>query len=262
MTKRPFRLFFILSILAHWFIFWTIKSHGPQSFSPGPGETPLAIDFLTQENTVSPAPPIEDKESLKEPIPKATRSEASLETFKMEGRIKKARRELKELLKARLFPKTENIADHPARKKLPGYETSHQNSFNFYELAKKEAREKNLGTFNVLNPDYEQFHSFLSRMAQDIGHPWAEGLHQEVKKHHQHLRENPKDEWVTRVDVVLDPKGKLKRVLLMKGSGIKGFDRVVFDAFYAKGFFPNPPKGMVNADGEITLKYEFIVFQR
>jgi hypothetical protein len=47
---------------------------------------------------------------------------------------------------------------------------------------------------------------------------------------------------------------------MLKGSGIQGFDDAAKNAFLKAGFFPHPPREIINEDGLIILKYIFTVY--
>lgn len=117
-----------------------------------------------------------------------------------------------------------------------------------------------VGQFTALNTDRHLFYSFYSRIEEMIRPPWEQQVSQESQRHNTQQTTRPRGGWATRIDVLLDPDGKLKKVVLLKSSGIEGYDRAAIDAFQRAGFFPHPPKEIVNADGVILLKYLFHVY--
>ncbi|MEY4615904.1 MAG: hypothetical protein RJB66_864 [Pseudomonadota bacterium] len=117
-----------------------------------------------------------------------------------------------------------------------------------------------IGQFTALNTDRHLFYSFYSRIEEMIRPPWEERITHETQKLTNKQPFRPKGGWATRIDVLLDPDGKLMKVVLLKSSGIEGYDTAAIEAFQRAGFFPHPPKEIVNEEGTILLKYIFHVF--
>lgn len=117
-----------------------------------------------------------------------------------------------------------------------------------------------LGQFTALNTDRHLYYSFYSRIEEMIRPPWEEDVTREAKLIRTANLLRPQGGWSTRLDVILNPTGKLIRVSLLKGSGVKGFDEAAISAFEKADFFPHPPKGIVNEEGLIVLKYLFTVY--
>lgn len=67
------------------------------------------------------------------------------------------------------------------------------------------------------------------------------------------------DDRITRVVIVLDNRGTLVRVQIVGASGVADLDDAAVEAFRAAAPFPNPPKGIVDADGTIKIRWDFIL---
>ncbi len=117
-----------------------------------------------------------------------------------------------------------------------------------------------IGAFTALNTDRHLFYSFYSRIEDMIRPPWEDVVSSEARRLNATNPFRPKGGWSSRIDVILNPDGRLVRVALLKSSGIKGFDNAAISAFQKADFFPHPPKGMINEDGVIVLKYLFTVY--
>jgi len=117
-----------------------------------------------------------------------------------------------------------------------------------------------VGSFTALNTDRHLYYSFYSRIEEMIRPPWENDVSIEAKRVYATNPLRPKGGWTTRLDVILNSEGKLIRVSLLKGSGVKGFDDAATTAFQKASFFPHPPKGIINEDGIIVLKYLFTVY--
>ncbi len=62
---------------------------------------------------------------------------------------------------------------------------------------------------------------------------------------------------ITLVSVVLDPEGGLKGVTVQKTSGVDFIDRTALEAFRKAQPFVNPPRGIVDGNGEIKFTFGF-----
>ncbi len=64
---------------------------------------------------------------------------------------------------------------------------------------------------------------------------------------------------VTRIVIVLDQQGTLRKVQVLGASGVTDLDDAAVEAFRAAAPFPNPPKGMVDSDGTIKIRWDFVL---
>ena len=64
---------------------------------------------------------------------------------------------------------------------------------------------------------------------------------------------------VTQVLVTLNPEGELVKVEVLTQSGVMDLDSAAVEAFRQAAPFPNPPKGMVEADGTIKIRWDFVL---
>ena len=64
---------------------------------------------------------------------------------------------------------------------------------------------------------------------------------------------------ITRVIIILDDRGTLIRVQVVGRSGVTDLDDAAVEAFRAAAPFPNPPKGIVEADGTIKIRWDFVL---
>jgi protein TonB len=64
---------------------------------------------------------------------------------------------------------------------------------------------------------------------------------------------------ITRIVILLDDKGTLVRVQVLNPSGVTDLDDAAIEAFKAAAPFPNPPKGIVETDGMIRIRWDFIL---
>ncbi len=116
------------------------------------------------------------------------------------------------------------------------------------------------GDFTALNTDRHLFYSFYARMEELIRYRWVTYARAAVAGvTPQMLRQQGKENFLTKVEVVLDPKGRLVRTIVHEGSGLQNLDEAPVKAFTDVGSFPNPPAEMVKEDGFIHIYYAFNV---
>jgi TonB family protein len=121
-------------------------------------------------------------------------------------------------------------------------------------------QEVEVGSFTSLNTDRYLFYSFYSRVEQLIRYRWESAVERAIDTtEREKLQANTRNRWSTQIEVLVKPNGDLLKVLVMKESGIPGFDRAAISAFTQARYFPNPPAEMVQEDGLIHLKYSFTV---
>ena len=66
-------------------------------------------------------------------------------------------------------------------------------------------------------------------------------------------------DYVTKVFVVMDRHGSVVAVKVLEESGARDLDRAAVEAFNQIGPFPDPPSGIVEADGTIKIPWSFVV---
>jgi protein TonB len=65
--------------------------------------------------------------------------------------------------------------------------------------------------------------------------------------------------YITGVIVVLDRFGHVTKVQVLQGSGARDLDQAAVDAFNQAGPFPDPPSGLVDENGQIKIKWDFVL---
>ncbi len=65
--------------------------------------------------------------------------------------------------------------------------------------------------------------------------------------------------YITGVIVVLDRNGKITAVKVLQPSGARDLDDAAVGAFYEAGPFPDPPAGLIDKNGEIQIRWDFIL---
>jgi TonB family protein len=63
----------------------------------------------------------------------------------------------------------------------------------------------------------------------------------------------------TRVLVILNDQGAIKKVQIVDESGIQDLDDAAIRAFHQAGPFPNPPRDMVDLNKEVKIPWNFVL---
>ena len=60
--------------------------------------------------------------------------------------------------------------------------------------------------------------------------------------------------------LTIDAAGNVKDLLVMQSSNVDFFDRLAMSSVRAAQPFPNPPRGMFHAEGEVRIPFSFTMF--
>ena len=104
------------------------------------------------------------------------------------------------------------------------------------------------------------YYSYYARIKEAIRQHWEPDVREKVKIIYRQGRSiaSAKDR-VTQVLVVLNGKGELMRVEVLGQSGVDQLDNAAVEAFRAASPFPNPPKGMIESDGTVKIRWDFVL---
>jgi protein TonB len=64
---------------------------------------------------------------------------------------------------------------------------------------------------------------------------------------------------ITKLLIVLNPSGILMKVQVVSDSGVRDLDDAAIEAFKSAAPFPNPPQGIVDPDGTVKIRWDFIL---
>lgn len=104
------------------------------------------------------------------------------------------------------------------------------------------------------------YYTFYNRIRQQLNQYWGGKVREKLADMFKQGRSIAStDDRITKLLIVLDRKGILVKVQVLSNSGVRDLDEAAIDAFRAAAPFPNPPKGIVDADGMIKIRWDFIL---
>ncbi len=104
------------------------------------------------------------------------------------------------------------------------------------------------------------YYSYYQRIREKIRSQWEPMIKEKVRKVFASGRSIASShDRITQVIIVLNKEGSLIKVQVIGESGIKDLDDAAVDAFRAAEPFPNPPKGIVEQDGMIRIRWDFVL---
>lgn len=116
------------------------------------------------------------------------------------------------------------------------------------------------GLETLLSTKEFKYYTFFSRVRQQINQHWTPKVRTKVDQiYKQGRRIASTDDMITRCLVTLDKSGRLLRIQIIGVSGVRELDEAATEAFRSAAPFPNPPQGMVDPDGTIKIRWDFIL---
>ncbi|MCX6111935.1 MAG: hypothetical protein NTY22_01440 [Proteobacteria bacterium] len=115
------------------------------------------------------------------------------------------------------------------------------------------------GEITSLNTAEFVYYSFYSRVEDSIVSLWNRYVNDYIMSHPDVRANLGKRDYITEVEAVLDEKGNFMRMNIIRSSGVTGIDLAPGKAFSEASPFENPPKGMIDPDNTIKMKWRFIV---
>ena len=116
------------------------------------------------------------------------------------------------------------------------------------------------GEVTALNTREYVFFGYFQRIRGRLDHAWSGVLRDRLIKLYRSGRQLASDmDHTTRVLVTLNATGEIVRVQIVEESGTRDLDDAAVKAFNQAGPFPNPPRGLVDATGNIQIRWDFVL---
>lgn len=133
-----------------------------------------------------------------------------------------------------------------------GAETSQTNDY---------IKDVEVGLETVLNTREFKYYSYYTRIRKQLAQHWEGRVREKLTKLFKEGRAPAatNQDRITKLMIVLNDKGTLVRVQVLSDSGIRDLDDAAIEAFRAAAPFPNPPKGIVEGDGTVKIRWDFVL---
>ncbi|MEZ0390665.1 MAG: energy transducer TonB [Pseudobdellovibrionaceae bacterium] len=104
------------------------------------------------------------------------------------------------------------------------------------------------------------YYSFYARIRRQLNQHWGGKVREKMMKIVKEGRTIASaDDKITKLLITLNRKGHLVKVQVLSDSGIRDLDEAAIEAFKEAAPFPNPPDGIVETDGTIKIRWDFIL---
>jgi len=121
-------------------------------------------------------------------------------------------------------------------------------------------KELDPGLETILSTREFLYYSFYSRVREQLNQHWGAKVRENLAKvYNQGRNIASSDDKITKVLVTLDRQGRLVKVQIIGNSGIRELDEAAAESFRSAAPFLNPPAGIVEPDGTIRLRWDFIL---
>jgi len=132
--------------------------------------------------------------------------------------------------------------------------------------ATDKAQNVDMSLKTALNTREYKYYGYYQRIKTQLNQWWQPGVKERVSRLMSKGRTiasvsdtGAGGNKVTKLIIVLNDAGTLVKVQILSESGVRDLDEAAVDAFRQAAPFPNPPKGMIETDGTIKIRWDFVV---
>ncbi|MEQ1721662.1 MAG: TonB family protein [Pseudobdellovibrio sp.] len=111
-----------------------------------------------------------------------------------------------------------------------------------------------------LNTKEYKYFGYYNRIKTQLNQWWVPKVQQKFTKMMRQGRTIASEEnKITKLVITLNDVGNLVNVQVLAESGVRDLDDAAIEAFRSAAPFPNPPKGMVDSDGKVKIRWDCVV---
>lgn len=275
---RRFKIFIFLSAVFHFsllaFVFVLPKIQ--------PSITPVEVVLVSPEEIIKDSRPEETATRIVETDEKNANETLNAKAKYLSAKNNSVSKETQAKLGEK-FKNAQAIAAQPA-KAAKATKKSQQSSlfgekFNAYDALEKAGMTGNHQAFtqestatdkldNVepslktqLNTKEYKYYGYYQRIKNQLNQFWQPQVKKKVSRLMTKGRTIATDSnnKITKLIIVLNDAGTLVKVQVIGESGVRDLDEAAIEAFRQAAPFPNPPKGMLETDGTIKIRWDFVV---
>jgi TonB family protein len=115
------------------------------------------------------------------------------------------------------------------------------------------------GDRTILSTKEFKFYAYYHRIKELLRQYWKPNVERQLTRLWGKGKNVSNDELTTKVLVLLDQKGSIQKISRLASCGFLELDEAAVEAFQKAGPFPNPPGGMVDEDGFVRIRWDFIL---
>jgi TonB family protein len=116
------------------------------------------------------------------------------------------------------------------------------------------------GLETLLNTKEFKYYTYFNRIRRQLSQHWEPNVRDRLSKMFRQGRSIASDvDKVTKLLITLNAEGQLVKVQILSDSGVNDLDEAAVDAFRSAAPFPNPPMGIVDADGTVKIRWDFVL---
>lgn len=111
-----------------------------------------------------------------------------------------------------------------------------------------------------LNTKEYKYYGYYHRIKLQLNQWWQPKVREKVSKMMSRGRTVASEEnRITRLVIILNNAGTLVKVQVLAESGVRDLDDAAVEAFRSAAPFPNPPQGLIEQDGTVKIRWDFVV---
>lgn len=115
------------------------------------------------------------------------------------------------------------------------------------------------GDETVLSTREFKYFSYYHRIKEMLRQYWKPNVERKLAMLWGKGKNLGEEEITTKLLVLLDQNGTVQKISKLNSSGISDLDDAAIEAFQRAAPFPNPPKGIVDEDGFVRIRWDFIL---
>lgn len=276
MRKTGLRRAFLLSlalhiVLAAALVVFQAKTPRPQpeivtiDFNPAPERVAAREEAPKQQIVEQDEKSLNDEKPLKDAFLSARDQRVKKQTIARErGDFRNSREKQTQQKAAR--PKLQDLMGTSAEALLKRHEDAQRNAEQAANRAAEASRSndylKNVeaGNETMLNTREFKYYTYYSRIRRQLSQYWEPTVREKLTKmFKQGRRIASEQDHITKLLIVLSHQGTLVKVQVVSESGVSDLDDAATEAFRSAAPFPNPPKGIVEEDGTVKIRWDFVL---
>jgi len=116
------------------------------------------------------------------------------------------------------------------------------------------------GIETLLNTREFKYFTYYNRIRKQLSQYWEPKVREKMTTMFKQGRTiASSQDRTTKLLIVLNSVGTLVTVQVLSDSGVRDLDEAAVEAFRSAAPFPNPPKGIIESDGTVKIRWDFVL---